>query len=123
MLNVFQQQIIDRSQNPLFKGAVDGATHTAEGANLSCGDELTWQIRVANGIITEIRHQTRACSVCAASADLLAEELQGKPFSTCQDWTTDQVAELLGIPLSPIRLKCALLPLEALKTAQPSTPK
>lgn len=115
MLELYQQQILDRSRNPRFSGHVEGATHHAEGANLSCGDEITWHAQVDGGVVHELRHQCRACAVCTASADLLAETLQGKSLSEVQSWTAEQVTELLGIPLSPIRMKCALLPLEALK--------
>jgi nitrogen fixation NifU-like protein len=118
MLNLYQEQIIDRAQNPQFAGEVPGFTHTASGANLSCGDEITWQVRVEGGIMTELRHQCRACAVCSASADLLAEQLQGKATEEAQTMTTEQVTELLNIPLSPVRLKCALLPLETLKQLQ-----
>jgi nitrogen fixation protein NifU and related proteins len=113
---LYQAQILDRSQHPQFGGEVADATHRSEGANLSCGDEVSWTAQIADDkIITKLRHQTRACAVCAASADLLAEQLQGKPLPEISRWNTERVQEMLGIPLSPVRLKCALLPLEALK--------
>lgn len=121
MSDLYQSQILDRARHPHYQGEVADATHFAEGANLSCGDELTWQARVENDIIITIHHQTRACAVCTASADLLAEQLENKPLNDIQNWTTEKVQELLGIPLSPIRLKCALLPLEALKQLKTSS--
>lgn len=115
MLELYRDQIIDRSQHPRFGGDVSHITHTAEGANRSCGDEVTWQLSAPAGRIVEIRHQSRACAICTASADLMAELLQGKPLDDIKEWNQDMVTTMLGIPLSPVRLKCALLPLEALK--------
>jgi nitrogen fixation NifU-like protein len=118
MIDLYQAQILDRSKEPRFRGSLDHKTHSAEGANLSCGDEIVWEAEVRDGIMTTLRHNGRACSICTASADLLAESLTGKPLSEVQSWTTENVTEALGIPLSPTRLKCALLPLEALKNLE-----
>lgn len=120
MLSLAQQQIIDRYQNPLFRGDVSNATHTSSGENLSCGDEVTWQARVVDGVIEELKHQCTACAVCSASADILAGTFSGKPLSIIQNHTNDEVVEALGVPLSPIRRKCAILPLEALKKLSPN---
>jgi nitrogen fixation NifU-like protein len=116
MHEMYQAQIIERSQHPLFGGALSHPTHTAEGANLSCGDEVRWQTEIENNTITALRHQSRACAICTASADLLAEHLQGKPLTEIKNTTAEDVQNLIGIPLSPIRLSCALLPIETLKT-------
>ncbi len=120
MLSLEQQQIIDRYKNPLFRGDVAGATHTSSGQNLSCGDEVTWQARVVDGVVEELKHRCTACAVCSASADILAEEFSGKAFNLIQNHTNDEVVETLGVPLSPIRRKCAVLPLEALKNLSPN---
>ena len=117
MFDLYREQILDRSQNPRFAGKLEGATHQADGENSSCGDEVHFELIVHDGVMTEVRHTVRACAVCSAAADILAEELQGKPVSALNSLGSEQVTELLGIPLSPIRLKCALLPLETVKEA------
>lgn len=120
MLNLEQQLIIERYKNPLFGGDVNLPTHTSRGENTSCGDEITWNVSVSEGIITEIRHQCRACAICTASADFLAEKLQGKPVADLATTSGEEHAASLGIPLSPIRKKCSLLPLETLKNLTPN---
>ena len=117
MFDLYREQILDRSQNPQFAGNLEGATHKADGENRSCGDEVHIEITVQDGCFSAIRHVTRACAVCSASTDILAEELQGKPVSDLRFYDTERITELLGIPLSPVRLKCALLPLETVKQA------
>lgn len=115
MSNLYQQQIIERAKHPLFSGETTAETHHAVGINLSCGDEIQWSVAIEHDTFVVMRHTCRACAICGASADLLAEALTGKSVGEVQTWNTEKVMELLGIPLSPIRLKCALLPLEALK--------
>jgi nitrogen fixation NifU-like protein len=118
MNELYQAQILDRSKEPRYRGVLDNPTHRAEGANLSCGDEISWEALVSDGKLTQLKHHGRACAICTASADLLAEIFEGKQLSEIQTYTTEQVQEMIGIPLSPIRLKCALLPLEALKNLE-----
>lgn len=117
MLNQAQELIFERYKHPLFAGPVEGATHFAEGSNPVCGDELRIELRIADSTIQELRHQTRACAICTASADLLAESLQGEPLEGLAALDPEEAQAALGIPLSPVRLKCALLPLETIKLA------
>jgi nitrogen fixation NifU-like protein len=111
---------MDRSRNPQYAGSLQNPDLIGEGANPFCGDEVHLEIKLENEFIQEVRHTTRACAVCGASIDLLAEEWIGKSLETVLATTPDQITEMLGIPLSPVRLKCALLPLETLRTAAPT---
>ena len=115
MLDLYQQQIVERYKNPLHVGALQGATHTADGANLSCGDEIRWEIQITDGTVSNAQHISRACAVCTASADLLADSLIGKSLSELGEIDVEAHLQTLGIPLSPIRRKCAVLPIETLR--------
>lgn len=95
---------------------VDNPTEKHQGANRSCGDELTITLRVENGKVKDARFESRACAVCTASADLLLDKVIGQRRALADDITTEDVQRMIGLTLSPIRLKCALLPLETLKT-------
>jgi nitrogen fixation NifU-like protein len=113
--NLYQEQILDRYHHPRHQGIIeDAAKH--EGANRTCGDEITIYLRTDAGVITDLRFESRACAICTASADLLADRLISQPETEIAQITPKEVQKMLGIPLSPIRLKCALLPLETLKT-------
>lgn len=117
MNTLSRDNLIERSQHPLYAGPLDTYSHSVEGANLSCGDELSWQLLIdETGTIRSIAHVSRACSVCVASADLLAERLIGSKISDIEKESAETIQEHLGIPLSPTRLKCALLPLTTLKS-------
>lgn len=115
MLTPEQEVVVERAQQPRFSGTVTNATHTATGANMSCGDEVAFELRVdEHGLIQEIKHSSRACTICTASADLLAESLIGTPVSEVAYLSAHTHLERIALPLSPIRQKCALLPLETL---------
>ncbi len=116
MPDIYQNQIISRSQRPEFGGTLEQPTHIAEGANLSCGDEVRWELQILDGRIADIKHQCRACAICTSSADLLAERLHHQPKEVLDQLRAGDVQAMMGIPLSPIRLKCALLPLETLRS-------
>ena len=112
MSNIYQEEIIDRSRHPRFSGALTEKTHQGEGVNATCGDEIRWEIEASNGIITKAHHICRACAICVASADIFAEQITGTSFEDAKTASREEHIERLGIPLSPVRLKCALLPLE-----------
>lgn len=118
MFDLAQQSIIERFKRPLFAGSLKNPTLVGDGFNASCGDEVHLEVILENNRFKKIRHQTRACSVCTAAADMLAENLEGEAVEKLAKLTPQSMQEWIAIPLSPIRLKCALLPLETLKQAQ-----
>lgn len=116
MDDFYREIIIDRYQNPHFKGELDPYDITFEDSNPLCGDELRIDVRV-NGQekIEDARFSGRGCAISLASADLLLEYVQGKSIVEVKALSKDDVLDLLGIELGPVRLKCALLSLKVLK--------
>jgi nitrogen fixation NifU-like protein len=116
MDDFYREIIIDRYQNPHFRGELDPNDITFEDSNPLCGDELRIDVRL-NGEdkIVDARFSGRGCAISQASADLLLEHIQGKSLSEVKTLSKDDVLELLGIELGPVRLKCALLSLKVLK--------
>jgi nitrogen fixation NifU-like protein len=116
MDDFYREIIIDRYQNPHFKGELDPHDITFEDSNPLCGDELRIDVRV-NGQekIEDARFSGRGCAISLASADLLLEYVQGKSIEEVKALSKDDVLDLLGIELGPVRLKCALLSLKVLK--------
>ena len=116
---LYRDLIVDHYQHPHHYGQLEHATHTAQGANLSCGDELTIWAEIADNTIQDLGFEARACAICTASTSLLLDELVGQPIGLIQEQDTQKTTDRLGIHLSPIRLKCALLPVETLKNLEP----
>lgn len=116
MDDFYREIIIDRYQNPHFRGELDPHDITFEDSNPLCGDELRIDVRI-NGEekIVEARFSGRGCAISQASADLLLEHVQGKSLEEVKALSKEDVLNLLGIELGPVRLKCALLSLKVLK--------
>jgi len=116
MDDFYREIIIDRYQNPHFRGELDPHDISFEDSNPLCGDELRIDV-VLNGDqrVTNARFSGRGCAISLASADLLLESIQGKTLEEIKQLTKEDVLDLLGIELGPVRLKCALLSLKVLK--------
>lgn len=119
MFSLAQEILFDRYKNPQYAGELEIYDLKVEGANSICGDELIiFATRDIDGKFLTIKHRSRACAVCAASTELLIDYLLGKNLEEAREISTEKIQTMLDIPLSPLRLKCALLPLETLKQAE-----
>ena len=116
MDDLYRELIIDRYKNPIYQGSLDPHDISFEDDNPLCGDFIRIELRVSeDGIVEEARFDGHGCAISQASADLLLETIQGKPIEDVKALTKDDVLDLLGIELGPVRLKCALLSLKVLK--------
>jgi nitrogen fixation NifU-like protein len=116
MDDLYRELIVDRFKNPLYRGVLDPNDITFEDDNPLCGDHIRIDLRVdGNGNVTEAAFDGRGCAISLASADLLVESIIGKPISEVKELDKEDVLDLLGIELGPVRLKCALLSLKVLK--------
>ena len=116
MDDFYREIIIDRYQNPHYRGELDPHDISFEDSNPLCGDEIRIDV-VLNGDnrVQDARFSGRGCAISQAAADLLLESIQGKSLEELKQLTKEDVLDLLGIELGPVRLKCALLSLKVLK--------
>ncbi len=116
MDDLYRETIIERYKEPLYKGQLDPHDITFQDENPLCGDNIRMDLRIdENNIITEAVFSGHGCAISQASADLLVESIIGKSLDTVKHLTKEDILDLLGIELSPVRLKCALLSLKVLK--------
>ena len=116
MDDLYRELIIDRYKNPLFRGELDPNDISFEDDNPLCGDKIRIDLRVdENDIVSEASFSGQGCSISLASADLVIESIIGQPLEEIKKMSKEDVLELLGIELGPVRLKCALLSLKVLK--------
>jgi nitrogen fixation NifU-like protein len=116
MNDLYRELIIDRYKNPHYRGELDPNDISYEDDNPLCGDRIRIDIRVdENDMITEASFSGQGCSISLASADLVIESIIGKLLEDIKQMSKEDVLELLGIELGPVRLKCALLSLKVLK--------
>ena len=117
MDDLYRDYILEHYRRPHNFGVLDNATTTQEGANPLCGDRITMQLRVTGDQIAAVGFTGRGCAISQASASLLTDEIKGKPVETAAGMQANDVLDLLGIEISPARMKCALLSLETLHGA------
>lgn len=116
MDDLYREIIIERYKSPQYRGELDPHDITYEDENPLCGDHIRIDLRVdENGHVTEAAFSGHGCAISQASADLLLEAVVGKSVEDVKKLNKDDVLELLGIELGPVRLKCALLSLKVLK--------
>jgi nitrogen fixation NifU-like protein len=116
MEDLYREVIIDRYKTPHYRGKLDPHDITFEDDNPLCGDHIHIDLRVdKGGRVTEAAFDGHGCAISQASADLLVESIIGKSLDEVKALTKQDVLDLLGIELGPVRLKCALLSLKVLK--------
>ena len=117
MDDLYRDYILEHYRKPHNFGVIEEPSATYEGANPLCGDRITMQLGVKDGVVEDIGFTGRGCAISQASASLLTDEIKGKPIESAAGMSADDVLELLGIEISPARMKCALLSLETLQGA------
>jgi nitrogen fixation protein NifU and related proteins len=113
--DLYRQDILDHSQNPRNFGTLDHPDISAEDSNPLCGDTIRMDLIVRDGVIEDVRFTGVGCSISRAAASMLTEEIKGKTLEEVKRIGREDVLEMLGIELGPVRLKCALLALKTLK--------
>ncbi|CAG1011029.1 MAG: iron-sulfur cluster assembly scaffold protein [Anaerolinea sp.] len=114
-MDMYHELILDHYRDPRNWAILDPADIDHEEKNPLCGDRLRLTLRVRDGIITEVGWSGEGCAISQASASMLGETLVGKSLEEARAITKEDILEMLGISLGPVRLKCALLSLKTLK--------
>jgi nitrogen fixation protein NifU and related proteins len=123
MDDLYRDYILEHYRRPHNFGVLDDANASYEGSNPLCGDRITMQLRLSGGKIAGVGFTGRGCAISQASASLLTDEVKGKSVDDATKLTSTDVLDMLGIEISPARLKCALLSLDTLQHAIGHTAK
>ena len=119
MNDLYKDNIIDHYKTPRHFGQVDQPTVSHQEVNSLCGDQIRMDLIIKNDKILEVKFSGNGCAISMASASMLSEKISRKKIKEAAKINRDQILEMLNIPMSPTRLKCALLPWEVLqKTLQ-----
>jgi nitrogen fixation protein NifU and related proteins len=116
-MNLYQDNILDHYHNPRHFGLLENPTHQAEALNPTCGDRLTVSLKVEDATVRSVGFEGEGCAISIASASILYETLVGMETISLLQKEPSEVLQLIGLTISPGRMKCALLSLEALKKA------
>ena len=109
--DMYRQQILDHYKNPRNYGDLPDATYSHVGENPSCGDTIEVDVKLADDdeTIEAVAFTGDGCAISQAAASLLTQELPGKSVAELNEMDTDDVVDLLGVDISPMRIKCAVL--------------
>ena len=116
---LYREVILDHYKNPRGHGVMEDADADAEGMNPLCGDEVTIYVRFGedSDTIDEVKFSGRGCAISQAATSMLSEIVVGRNAEDIARMPKEELLEEIGIPLTPVRLKCAILGLGVLKVA------
>ena len=117
MDDLYRDYILEHYRRPHNFGVIEDPTASIEGNNPLCGDRITLQLGISDGVVERVGFTGRGCAISQASASLLTDEIKGKPVADVAAFRADDLLELLGIEISPARLKCAMLSHDTLQKA------
>lgn len=116
MDELYKEMILDLYKNPLNKKVLFEYDAKQKELNPTCGDEIEICIKFdASGKVQDIGHQGQGCAISQAAVSLLTEEIKGKTKEEIQSMTEKDILEMLQIPISHTRIKCATLGLKTVK--------
>jgi nitrogen fixation NifU-like protein len=113
----YSDVIRERWRRPRFRGELPGATTVAEDVNPLCGDRVRLALRLDDGTVRAARFAGDSCAICTASADVLAELLEGQPVTAAAALGPPDLLAVLDADVRPSRMQCVTLPLSVLGKA------
>ncbi len=123
--DMYQEGILQHYRHPRNFGPLEGADRVGEESNPLCGDHITMRLKVdpASRKIATVRFEGDGCAISVASTSMLTERVAGLTLDEAGALSQDDVLQQLHIPLSPLRVKCALTGFVALGHAlHPASP-
>ncbi len=115
--DIYKEEILEHYWDPHNAGTLEHPDASAEELNIVCGDKIRMDFAVANKKVVDVRFKGEGCAISQASASMLTDMLKGVTLRQAQGITENDVLEMLKIPISPARTKCALLGFEVMKKA------
>lgn len=112
---LYREHILDLYKNPLNFGDLPNKTHSHSKNNPLCGDEITIQLIINDNKIKDIKFKGIGCAISIASASLLTDKIKGMKIEGIKNLKNEDIIEMLNIPISPVRMKCATLSLDIVK--------
>ena len=116
---MYREVILDHYKNPHGHGTIEDADAEADGQNPLCGDEVSIYVAFAEDgeTIDKVKFSGRGCAISQAATSMLMDMATGRTATEVATMDKDELLEEIGIPLTPVRLKCAMLGLTTLKVA------
>jgi nitrogen fixation protein NifU and related proteins len=117
MDDFYRDYILDHYRNPRNFGRLEDPDAQAEDLNPLCGDQVRMELKLDDGVVSDLRFSGKGCAISQASASMLTELVRGMRLEDVAKLSKEAVLENVGIGISPTRMKCAMLGLRVLKSA------
>lgn len=111
---MYREHILELYKEPLNFGHLKNATNKYRAHNPLCGDDINIELILKDGIVTDVKFSGSGCAITTAAASLVTNKIKGMKKTEVMKLKKEDIIELLKIEIGPVRLKCALLPLEAI---------
>ena len=108
--DMYRQQILDHYRSPRNYGELEEHTFSHVGENPMCGDTITIYVKLEEDeeTIERVTFTGDGCAISQASASMLSERLQGTTLEELAEYDRDDIVDMLGVEISPMRIKCAV---------------
>jgi len=113
-MKLYKERVMDHYQNPRNRGKLEKPDFSTGHFNPSCGDSVGFDAHIKDGKLEKLMFTGDGCAVSQAAASMLTEEAPGKTLEELLKMDKEHILQLIGMPLGPMRMRCALLPLQAL---------
>ncbi len=114
-MNLYQEIVMDHYRHPRNYGSLEYYDFSSDQINPSCGDSILMQGIIENNVIKELKFTGKGCVISQATASMLTQACREKSIDEVRSLDSTFIKKLIGIELGLLRIKCALLPLQALQ--------
>ena len=115
--SMYKRHILELYKNPSNFGILKNATHSGTEYNSLCGDEITVNLIIKDSIVKDAKFSGSGCALSLVSASLITEKIKGMSIKDVKNLNKGDIRKLFKTKISSSRVKCVLLPLEAVKKA------
>lgn len=115
--DMYREQVMELYKSPSNFGQLKNPSHSHTSYNTVCGDEITVHLLIKDGIIKDVKFSGSGCVVAMVASSLLTDKIKGMKVADVRNMRPEAVLAMLKMKLTPARMKCALLCLEAVKGA------
>ena len=114
---LYRDYILEHYKSPHHFGTLEKHDLQAHDVNPLCGDEVSIAVAFDGDTIADVKFQGRGCAISQAATSMLMDMVKGRSAEEVASMSREELLDEVGIPLTPVRLKCAILGLSTLKLA------